>query len=413
MTRAASPPVLDTAHNHHKIPVTRQRVIINWAISSFSGWGIYGLNLALQWSNDPDIEPMCPIPIIPDDISLDAIQCHVLQPFLVLSENLRNSLVPFATSHCQVECPILTFFDLRSTNYEHRITGTPTIGVAFFESAHLGAKAIERARALPVIVTGSNWNRRVLNEHGLDNVATVLQGTDPTLFHPAPAGKWFGDRFCVFSGGKLEYRKAQDIVLAAFRVFAVRHEEAMLVTAWHSDWPGVARTLEASALVRPVLFDSAGRIDVAGWAATNGIDRDQILDLGSVPNRQMPNILREMDVAVFPNRCEGGTNLVAMECMACGVPVILSRNTGHLDIMEKENCFALEHQSVLDGERAGMGAVPGWGESSVEEVIECLERVFEDRADALRRGRAGAETMTRLTWAHTADRMKQLILDHG
>jgi glycosyltransferase involved in cell wall biosynthesis len=259
-------------------------------------------------------------------------------------------------------------------------------------------------------VTGSTWNKRVLNEYGLDNVATVLQGIDPTLFHTAPAGKWFGHRFCVFSGGKLEYRKAQDIVLAAFRVFAIRHKEALLVTAWHSDWPEVAVTLNRSALVRPVLFDGAGRIDVAGWAATNGIDRDQILDLGAVPNRQMPNILREMDVAVFPNRCEGGTNLVAMECMACGLPVILSRNTGHLDIMEEGNCFALEHQSPLDGERAGMGAVPGWGESSVDEVIECLERAFTDRSDAQHRGRIGAETMARLTWAHTAERMKGLIL---
>jgi hypothetical protein len=44
----------------------------------------------------------------------------------------------------------------------------------------------------------------------------------------------------------------------------------------------------------------------------------------------MPQILREIDVAVVPNRFEGGTNLVAMECMACGMPVILSANTGYL-----------------------------------------------------------------------------------
>jgi glycosyltransferase involved in cell wall biosynthesis len=48
----------------------------------------------------------------------------------------------------------------------------------------------------------------------------------------------------------------------------------------------------------------------------------------------MPSVLQEMNVAVFPNRAEGGTNLVAMECMACGLPVILSGNTGHLDLIE-------------------------------------------------------------------------------
>jgi glycosyltransferase involved in cell wall biosynthesis len=130
-----------------------------------------------------------------------------------------------------------------------------------------------------------------------------------------------------------------------------------------------------------------------------------------VPNREMPAILREMDVAVFPNRCEGGTNLVAMECMACGLPVILSRNTGHLDLINGDNCFVLERQLPLDGYGAGLGDVPGWGESSVEELVETMERVFADRVDARRRGQRAADSMTRLTWKHTADRLKGLILD--
>ena len=47
----------------------------------------------------------------------------------------------------------------------------------------------------------------------------------------------------------------------------------------------------------------------------------------------MPDVLRRADVALFPNRCEGGTNLVAMEAAAVGVPVVLSANTGHLDVI--------------------------------------------------------------------------------
>jgi glycosyltransferase involved in cell wall biosynthesis len=127
----------------------------------------------------------------------------------------------------------------------------------------------------------------------------------------------------------------------------------------------------------------------------------------------MPSILREMDVAVFPNRCEGGTNLVAMECMACGLPVILSSNTGHLDLMDDVNCFPLEHQTLLDGYGAAIGAVPGWGESSVEEVVENLEQVFADQPAARHRGRLAAESMVNLTWKRTAERLKGLILNRG
>ena len=33
-----------------------QPVIIQWSISSFFGWGVYGLNLALHWAGDPAID---------------------------------------------------------------------------------------------------------------------------------------------------------------------------------------------------------------------------------------------------------------------------------------------------------------------------------------------------------------------
>ena len=406
----------------------RQRVAVNWSVSSFFGWGIYALNLALRWVNDPDIELMSSVPINPDEISLDPIQRLALRPFLALSKALESTSPPFGSARFQLECPVLSDIDLKPGCPDQWISGLPTIGVVFFDSAHLGPETLARARSIPLIVAGSDWNRRILNAHGLDQVVTVLQGVDPTLFHPAPANRWLGDRFCVFSGGKLEYRKAQDIVLAAFGVFARRHGEALLVTAWHSPWHDLARTLDRSMLVGPMVFDRAGAIDVTGWAVSNGIDREQILDLGAVANRDMPAILREMDVAVFPNRCEGGTNLVAMECMACGLPVILSRNTGHLDLinpglidpgltggdpMDGANCFALERQAPLIGYGAGIGDVPGWGESSVDEVVESLERVFADRTEAMHRGHRAAECMARLTWARTADRLKGLILDQG
>ena len=67
-----------------------------------------------------------------------------------------------------------------------------------------------------------------------------------------------------------------------------------------------------------------GKVDYGVWTRDNGIAANQFLDRGAVPNALMPPVLREMDVALFPNRSEGGTNLVAMECMACGVPTILS-----------------------------------------------------------------------------------------
>jgi hypothetical protein len=57
------------------------------------------------------------------------------------------------------------------------------------------------------------------------------------LFRPRPKTGWHGDRFKIFSGGKLEFRKGQDLVLLAFRAFAHRHSDVLLGTAWSQPWP--------------------------------------------------------------------------------------------------------------------------------------------------------------------------------
>jgi glycosyltransferase involved in cell wall biosynthesis len=151
-------------------------------------------------------------------------------------------------------------------------------------------------------------------------------------------------------------------------------------------------------------------VDVASWAVASGVPANQVLDLRFVPNASLPPVLREMDVALFPNRCEGGTNLVAMECMACGVPAILSKNTGHLDLIEEGNCYALERQGELAGREGAFGDVAGWGESEVDEIVAALEAAYADRDGARRRGLAGAETLKRHSWAATARGMKDAVL---
>src|SRR5206468_2804769 len=55
-----------------------QPVIIQWSISSFFGWGVYGLNLGLHWAGDPEIEPVCAAPIDAGHISVDPLRERAL-----------------------------------------------------------------------------------------------------------------------------------------------------------------------------------------------------------------------------------------------------------------------------------------------------------------------------------------------
>jgi len=60
----------------------------------------------------------------------------------------------------------------------------------------------------------------------------------------------------------------------------------------------------------------------AGRQTTNIVLVPQQLTLA------MARVYRNSDVGLFPNRCEGGANLVLMEYMACGKPVVTVDTTG-------------------------------------------------------------------------------------
>lgn len=391
----------------------RQPVVLHWGISSFFGWGVYGLNLALNWAGDPEIEARTSFPISPDQIVVDPLRRMALRAFEVQSRQFVDQLKARADQKVGVEAPVLVAlgndFGTSKGPANTELSGRPSIGVVFFEVPHLSQDVLDRARAFPLVVCGSTWNEQVLRAHGLANVTTVIQGIDPTLFHPAPRQGVLSGRFMVFSGGKLELRKGQDLVMAGFARFAKRHPEALLVTAWHSPWPKLAATLDHSGQAAKISFSDNGKPDLAQWARDNGLADNQFLDLGSVPNALMPPILREMDVALFPNRAEGGTNLVAMEAMACGVPTILSANTGHMDLIDGNNCYALEQQATVSGEGGAVGSVAGWGDSDVDEIEEKLERAWRDRTDARRRGERGAAKLAGFSWSRTADQMKHVV----
>lgn len=315
------------------------RIAFDWQVSSFFGWGVYGLNLALEWASDPEIEGSGQIRNLVTDIQVDNLR--------------RRALVPFVQrSLKRVPADATLLHNLGNELRSHNDHTPGEIGVIFFEKP-LSEVAIERAKRYDLIVAGSTWNETVLRGYGLDNVVKIFQGVDRSLFHPAPKRGLFPGKFLIFSGGKAEPRKGQDLVVKAFRAMAQRHPDVMLVTAWHSPWK-LAEGMD---------------LDLSACA-------DRVIDVGALPNGQMAPVYRECDVALFPNRAEGGTNLVAMECIACGVPTIVSSNTGHRDLVEVPGVFPLKHWGPPNGEWSE------WGESDLEEIVEAIETEYR-----VRRGR--------------------------
>ena len=392
----------------------RRPIILQWGVSSFFGWGIYGLNLALNWLRDPDLAPAFSVPIVDRDLTVDRLRRLALEPVLVASRRIAADLARKEGAAVELAVPVVhglgNGFETGRSAHQTQLRGKPTLGVAFIENTVFNPTARKRAQFYPMVVAGSSWNAALLRNAGVPQVETVLQGIDPTLFHPAPRLGLFKDKFVVFSGGKLEYRKGQDLVIKAFKLFAERHQDAMLATAWHSPFPQSARTMDRAGLA-PVTIGEDNRANVRAWAQANGIPANRFIDLGAVPNRDMPQVLREMDVALFPNRCEGGTNLVAMECIACGVPTILSNNTGHKDLIARGGVLALNAQAHVPAPGPATGT-DGWGESEVDEIVAVLDRAYQQNAEARETAAKGAEAMSALTWAAAAEGLKRAIMPY-
>ncbi len=380
-----------------------QNLALTWQLTEIHGWGLVGVHTALHL-----IDQGHP-PLLLEKPAMGTLRPEN-QAKLQGLEAAYQHVMGLAAQHAGKVLYLQEFNVLHALGNgfvagspSERFRGRANIGVIAYEDTLFDAAVLERARSYDKLVVHSDYNRRLLAEQGVTNVGVALQGIDPSEIGPmSPTGR-FGDRFVVFSGGKLEFRKAQDVVLTAFRIFQQRHPEALLVTAWHNAWPALSQGIAESPLTQiPPEIGADGRLKITEWALRYGVPADAFVDLGFLGRGQIAPILADCHVAVFPNRCEGATNLVAMEAMGCGVPVILSANTGHLDLIAPDptapnNCWALTRQTPMLNPK---GNRQDWMESSVDEVVEHLEAVYRDRTEArARANRALAFIRGERTWS--------------
>ena len=114
-----------------------QRVLIDWNLASFTGWGVYGLNLALHWANDARIEAVVSLPVVRDHVAFDPLRLRVLQPFFARSQAFQAELKTSA----RIDFPVLSACN--SKVFDFKFEGRPTIPVIFCED-EIARDALDR-----------------------------------------------------------------------------------------------------------------------------------------------------------------------------------------------------------------------------------------------------------------------------
>src|SRR5262249_29082337 len=144
------------------------RVIFEWQISSYFGWGVYGLNLLLSWWRVQGPSLLTSVEFNESDLALNALEKKRLQPALEQSRAFHAWLRTLSGGRFDALVPVLHGLgnDLTRVRSAHlvELSGKPSLGVIFCESTEFSREARERARAHELLIAGSTWNREILEQ---------------------------------------------------------------------------------------------------------------------------------------------------------------------------------------------------------------------------------------------------------
>ena len=249
----------------------------------------------------------------------------------------------------------------------------------------LTPEAVEYLKGLDARIAPSQWVADALAAVGIPDVPVAVQGYDERVWMPRDASRHTAHTVAevtptrqrgpfIFSGGKLEFRKGQDIVVAAFRRVLETFPDAVLVTAWDNPWPQTMDGIWLAGHVKGVPAIRGGKADVTSWLVANGIPARNVLDVGKVNPLELAAIVRSCDVGVFPNRCEGATNMVLVEALASGVPCVAT--VGHGQGMLKDVVLRIASRGQVPRGCRLFGTqdltADGWTEADPADVAEAI-----------------------------------------
>ena len=390
----------------------RRRVGLAWDLGGGIGWGVLGLSAALALlERDVLAVPLKRV----HSFDMTQAQRDKLEP--CLREGAKPKILDYPVVHSLGRWGL----DGSLGTMDKEIWSEKrNIALLFAENKTWTTKDLDVLDTFDSILVGSTWCATTLRHAALlerrkilaAKVDIFMQGVDTTTFFPA--AKSTSEVFTVFSGGKLELRKGHDIVIAAYKAFRAMlppETKVRLCVSWVNLWRQSLETLKnATYTLGLPEKNSKAEEAIANWIAKNGIAKSEILSLPALAHSSMAKVLKSIDVAVFPNRIEGGTNLVAMETAASGVPIVLSENTGHLDLIRalKGTAYVLHNQSLQQD---------GGAHSDPIEAAHNLADVFFHRNHATTRAATGAHHMRHWTWPTAVDTILQaafpLLLQKG
>lgn len=326
---------------------------------------------------------------------------------IINSKNMEMKIARLMKNTCINNCSLFinvpTFF--RTEKHVR------TLGLTMSEVSGIPEYWVKYCNKVNTLLIPSSFNLTTFADSGVikEKLRLTPLGVNQELY--SPIGDKFPlkkakDTFIFLSVGEWNPRKGFDILLRAYVKEFKNNEDVLLVIRSHrngSDYDPTGQKImkEIESIIEQ------GKIK----------DHPPILLLPqTLPAQVMPSLYRACHCFVQPTRGEGW-NMPVYEALACGIPVITTRWSAHLDYLTDENSYLI---NVKEFEPVPLFHNPldkiyngfCWALPDIEHLQYLMRCIFENYDKAQKKAQQGLLLVkNNLSWHKCANRIHNYILE--
>lgn len=366
------------------------RVIITGPVDDITGYATVTREIALAFHRLGAEVSLWPVPWAVTKAELPAETSRLLDSFMVNQGDGDCFLyigLPFLLNHALPR---------------------PAVALTMLEVDTIPSSWVTFCNRMDEVWVPSRFNEETFRRSGVEagKIRVMPLGVDTDLF--TPGGRKLelpgvpSSAFVFLSVFEWVPRKGYDILLTAYLEEFRAADNVCLVLRTNSnntsyDPEGKEIQSEINAIVERYYRDTDEAPTICLLAKP-------------LPADQMPSLYRAAGCFVLPTRGEGW-NLPAFEALACGIPVITTAWSAHLDWLNENNAYLVDVETLEVVPRYGTpndNIYSGyrWARPSKEHLRRLLRWVYEHQNEAKAKALAARSTLeTNISWKVSAKRM--------